>query len=77
MTKLRIILSVGTLSKLKNKKICLKKLNTSFLIILIFNFCFRIFVNKLGLIMDINKQIEYWKSGAVNDIDTAELLIKN
>ncbi len=27
--------------------------------------------------MDINKQIEYWRSGAVNDIDTAELLIKN
>ncbi len=27
--------------------------------------------------MDINKQIEYWKSGAVNDIDTAELLINN
>ncbi len=27
--------------------------------------------------MDINKQIEYWKSGACNDIETAELLIKN
>ncbi|MBI9039114.1 MAG: hypothetical protein JEY97_13345 [Bacteroidales bacterium] len=27
--------------------------------------------------MDINKQIEYWKSGAINDIDTAELLINN
>ena len=27
--------------------------------------------------MNINKQIEYWKSGSVNDIDTAELLIKN
>lgn len=27
--------------------------------------------------MNINKQIEYWKSGAVNDIDTAELLIRN
>ena len=27
--------------------------------------------------MNINKQIEYWKSGAVNDIDTAELLINN
>lgn len=27
--------------------------------------------------MDIDKQIEYWKSGAVNDIDTAELLINN
>lgn len=27
--------------------------------------------------MDINKQIECWKSGAVNDIDTVELLINN
>ncbi len=27
--------------------------------------------------MNINKQIEYWKSGACNDIETAELLIKN
>ena len=27
--------------------------------------------------MDIDKQIVYWKSGAVNDIDTAELLINN
>ncbi len=27
--------------------------------------------------MDIKKQIEYWKNGAINDIDTAELLINN
>lgn len=27
--------------------------------------------------MDISKQIEYWKNGAINDIDSAELLIKN
>ncbi len=27
--------------------------------------------------MDIAKQIEYWKKGAINDIDSAELLINN
>ncbi|MCD4697227.1 MAG: HEPN domain-containing protein [Bacteroidales bacterium] len=27
--------------------------------------------------IDIEKQIEYWRSGALNDIDTAVLLIKN
>ncbi len=27
--------------------------------------------------IDIDKQIEYWRSGALNDIDTAVLLIKN
>ena len=25
--------------------------------------------------MDINRQIDYWQSGATNDIETAELLI--
>jgi HEPN domain-containing protein len=25
--------------------------------------------------IDINKQIDYWKNGAVNDLETAELLI--
>ena len=27
--------------------------------------------------MDINRQIDYWQSGATNDIETAELLINN
>jgi len=27
--------------------------------------------------MDIAKQVEYWKNGAINDVDSAELLINN
>ena len=27
--------------------------------------------------LDINKQIEYWKSGAESDLETAEILINN
>jgi HEPN domain-containing protein len=27
--------------------------------------------------IDFNKQIEYWLTGAINDIDTAEILIAN
>ena len=29
------------------------------------------------MLMDINKQISYWVQGAENDIETADLLIRN
>jgi HEPN domain-containing protein len=27
--------------------------------------------------IDINKQIDYWQTGAINDMDTAEILVSN